>query len=48
MPNKLGCRIMVIGSTPPVFLWFVVNYHYTSFGEVLPFLCLKSVEPREL
>src|SRR5699024_7670724 len=22
MPNKLGCRIMVIGSTPPVFLWF--------------------------
>src|SRR5690625_708288 len=43
MPNKLGCRIMVIRSTPSVFLWFCRYYHYTRFGEVLLFLTLKTV-----
>src|SRR5690625_511502 len=43
MPNRLGCRIMVIRSTPPVFLWFCRYYHYTRFGEVLLFLSLKSL-----
>src|SRR5690625_758401 len=43
MPNRLGCRIMVLRSTPSVFLWFCRYYHYTRFGEVLLFLSLKSL-----
>src|SRR5690625_1936582 len=42
MPNRLGCRIMVIRSTPSVFLWFCGYYHYTRFGEVLLFSSLKT------
>ncbi|MEN2468052.1 hypothetical protein, partial [Ornithinibacillus sp. JPR2-1] len=34
--------------TPPVFLWFVVNYHYTRFGEVLLFLSLKPLDTQGL
>src|SRR5699024_4463192 len=48
MPNKLGCRIMVIGSIPPVSIGCFVNYHYTRLGEVLPFSCLKLIGTQEL
>src|SRR5690625_1831110 len=44
MPNKLGCCIMVIGSTLlQSFYGCVVNYHYTRFGEVLLFLCFQAL-----
>src|SRR5699024_3067886 len=43
MLNKLGCRIMVIGSILQSFWFVVINYHYTGFGEVLPFSYFKSL-----
>jgi len=35
--NKLVCRIIAIGNTPPISWDVFADYHYTNFGEVLPF-----------
>src|SRR5690554_5787421 len=48
MLNKLSCRIIGIGSSPPVFWFSLVTYHYIRLGEVLPFLCFKTIGPQGL
>ena len=46
MPNKLGCRIMVIGSTPPVFLCFSQLPLYKIWGGTSFFVSSKPYGTR--